>query len=78
MSKDSTLDEKGRIIIPASIRSQMNLKPGEKLFFQVLNNEIIIKTEISPEKFINDAEKLRASIKKIKKEPIEFIKLFDE
>jgi len=56
----------------------MNLKPGEKLFFQVLNNEIIIKTEISPEKFINDAEKLRASIKKFKKEPIDFIKLFEE
>ena len=78
MGNESTLDEKGRIIIPASIRSQMNLKPGEKLFFQVLDDTIIIKSEISPEKFIKDAESLRKEIKEVKNKPIEFVKLFTD
>ena len=78
MANESTLDEKGRIIIPASIRSQMNLKPGEKLFFHVLDDSIIIKSEVSPENFIKDAQGLREEIKEIKQKPIKFVKLFTD
>ena len=78
MSLESTLDDKGRIIIPASIRAKMNLKPGEKLFFHLISNSIIIKPEISPEKFIEDSEILRQQLLKVKKDPLEFTKLFDE
>ncbi|MFA5108762.1 MAG: AbrB/MazE/SpoVT family DNA-binding domain-containing protein [Candidatus Micrarchaeia archaeon] len=39
----SSLDEKGRVVIPQSIRDNLNIKPGEILIVSSLNNSIIIE-----------------------------------
>lgn len=37
----STLTQKGQVAIPKQIRDYFGLKPSDKLFFKVKNNEIV-------------------------------------
>ena len=39
------IDELGRLVIPADLRSQYGLKPGDKVCFTVYDNGILIHSE---------------------------------
>lgn len=42
----TSLDQHGRMLIPAHIRDKLNIKPGEKVTLEVYENEIkIINTD---------------------------------
>lgn len=39
------IDGLGRIVIPKDLRDQYDIKPGDKLYFDVYDNGILIHTE---------------------------------
>ncbi len=77
MNAESKIDDKGRVCIPNEIRKMLNLKPGEKILFQVQDDKIILRKSSSMEEFIKKSENFSEKLKKITKEPIEFKKMFE-
>jgi AbrB family looped-hinge helix DNA binding protein len=55
MEKHTNMDQHGRILIPASIRNQLNYKAGDTFVVRVINDELHI---LSLEKVIKDAQDL--------------------
>ena len=43
----STLSSEGRVVIPASVRTQLGLKPGDVLNFAVLDGALVMRTRES-------------------------------
>lgn len=39
----STITQKGQTTIPANIRQALNLHPGDKIRFEIIKNQVIIK-----------------------------------
>lgn len=39
------IDELGRLVIPAGLRNQYGLKPGDKVWFTALDDGILIHSE---------------------------------
>lgn len=39
----STLTVKGQATIPAKIRKTLHLKPGDKITFEIVENQVVIK-----------------------------------
>ncbi len=77
MNAESKIDAKGRICIPIEIRKMFNLKSGEKILFQVLDDKIILRKSTSMEEFVSKSEEFGEKLKGITKEPIEFKKMFE-
>ena len=57
MSAESTIDEKGRVCIPADLRQKLNLKAGEKIIFQLNDNSLTLRKAIKPEEFSKKVKK---------------------
>ena len=51
---ETTVDNYGRIVIPKSIRKQLNLSPGEHLIIELIKDRIILKPLVSDTKVINE------------------------
>ena len=77
MNVESKIDDKGRVCIPKEIRKLLNLKSGEKIFFHVQDDKIILRKSSSMEEFIKKSEAFSEKLKDITKKPIEFKKVFD-
>ena len=77
MSFETIIDEKGRICIPSELRKKFDLKPGEKMVFQVEENKMVIRKAVKPEEFNDQAEILESLIKSATTKPIDFKKLFE-
>ncbi|MBD3196996.1 MAG: AbrB/MazE/SpoVT family DNA-binding domain-containing protein [Candidatus Lokiarchaeota archaeon] len=77
MNAESEIDEKGRIQIPKKIRERLNIKSGEKLFFQIEDEKIILRKTTSIEDFVKISDQFSKILKEITDQPIEFKKLFD-
>jgi AbrB family looped-hinge helix DNA binding protein len=77
MTSESFVDEKGRVCFPADLRKRMNLKPGEKVVFQLdENNTILIRKSITPSEFIEKARKLTKHLAELTDVAIPTDKLF--
>ena len=74
---ESKIDNKGRVCIPNEIRKMLNIKPGEKILFQVKDDKLILRKSTSIEEFIKKSEDFSKKLKGIIKEPIEFKKMFE-
>ncbi|HLC86771.1 MAG TPA: AbrB/MazE/SpoVT family DNA-binding domain-containing protein [Candidatus Nanoarchaeia archaeon] len=48
------IGEKGQVVIPVDIRRMLKLRTGEKVVFEVKGDEVLIKSELSPEEFLKD------------------------
>ena len=48
------LGEKGQVVIPKDIREFMNLKTRENIVFEIRDNEVILKKEEDPKKFLEE------------------------
>jgi AbrB family looped-hinge helix DNA binding protein len=49
---EATIDERGRIVIPNEIRTQLNLRQDQKLKVKARGRELIISPAVDPEEFI--------------------------
>jgi len=65
---------KGQIVIPKDIRDLLQITPGSEVLIELSGNEIIIRTAIAEENFL---EKFSKTSKKLK-EKIDYKKLLDE
>ncbi len=48
------LGEKGQVVIPKDIREMLRLKSGERIAFEVREDEVLIKKEQDPKEFLKD------------------------
>lgn len=48
------IGERGQVVIPKDIRKILGVRSGEEIVFEIINNKIEIKSEIDPEKFLED------------------------
>ena len=62
----STIEERGRILIPKDIRDGLNLRPGQQVTVEKKENFIIIKPAVGPKQFSSE---LRGCVKKSKIHP---------
>ncbi len=51
---ESVLDEKGRIVLPKSLREKLGLKKGDRLIFTLIEDGIFIKKAKNPEKVLEE------------------------
>ena len=67
MTKETEIDEKGRIVISKDVRSSLGLKSGMKVKMHIESGKLIIEKSVSPEEF---RAEMRGFIKKGSKVPI--------
>jgi len=72
MGKITELEERGRIVIPKSIREQLKIRAGQKLLIEKRNNEIVLKLTTD----MGDLIRLRGCVKKSKTKPLEVKKIW--
>lgn len=68
VGKLSTIEERGRVLIPKSLRDELKLKAGQKLLVERRDSEIILKPTVNLKRFSSE---LRGCIKKSKIKPEE-------
>ncbi len=57
---DATLSSKHQLVIPAAVRKQLGLKPGDQLDVQVEGDQAIIRK--APKSYVQALEKVTASL----------------
>ena len=69
---------KGQIVIPKVVREFLGIKAGDEVMMEIRGKELLIKSKVEPEKFVNDfcsitERKLteKVDLKKIIKEEVE-------
>ncbi|MEK6871873.1 MAG: AbrB/MazE/SpoVT family DNA-binding domain-containing protein [Nanoarchaeota archaeon] len=48
------IGEKGQVVIPKDIREYLGFHTGEKVIFEIKDQQLIIKKEQDPEEFLRD------------------------
>ena len=66
------IGEKGQVVIPKDIREFLRLEKGTKVIFEVKGDEIILRHEQDPQKFLEEFlnvpnKEKKGSVKEIKK-----------
>ena len=74
MGKITELEERGRILIPKSLRDELKLKPGQKLLVERKDKGIIIKPVIDLKRFSSE---LKGCVKRSKIKPKEIKKIWE-
>ena len=57
---DATLSSKHQLVIPAAVRKQLGIKPGDQLDVQVEGDQAVIRK--APQSYVKALEKLTASL----------------
>ena len=52
----SVVDEKGRIIVPKPLRSELGIAEGSQVTVQLEKERLVVSRVIGPDEFINDME----------------------
>ncbi|MEM2049809.1 MAG: AbrB/MazE/SpoVT family DNA-binding domain-containing protein [Thermoproteota archaeon] len=45
---------KGQVVIPKIIREAFGIKPGDEIIMEVRENELLMRPELDPEKFVEE------------------------
>lgn len=56
----TSLDKRGRVVIPKELKEKLDLKPDQSIFIEVRGNEIVLKPALEAEKF---AAELRGCVR---------------
>ena len=75
MGKIGVMEERGRILIPKSLREELELKPGKKILIEKRDSEIVLKPAIDLKRFTLE---LRGCVKKSKIKPEEIKRIWSE
>lgn len=75
MGKLVRLEEKGRILLPKSIREELKLKVGQEFLVEKRKKEIILKPALDLKKF---SLELRGCVKKSKVKPLEVKRIWEK
>ena len=67
------INEKGQVVIPIDIRRMLDLKKKSRIVFQIQDNEVKIKKELSPEMWLKSFLKYRVKGKSLTPEKIDKI-----
>lgn len=51
---EAVIDERGRIVIPNEIRSELKLRPEQKLRISKKGKDLLLSPEVSAEEFISE------------------------
>ena len=67
MSTTTVVEEKGRVVIPASIRKQLGIKPGTELEIDVRDGGILMKPKrkVSAKDLLGIAGRERANLEEV-------------
>jgi antitoxin PrlF len=57
---DATLSSKHQLVIPAAVRKQLGIKPGDQLDVQVEGNQVVIRK--APQSYVQALEKVTAPL----------------
>ncbi len=57
---DATLSSKHQLVIPAAVRKQLGLKPGDQLDVQVEGDQAVIRK--APQSYVQSLEKVTSSL----------------
>ncbi|MCW4049752.1 MAG: AbrB/MazE/SpoVT family DNA-binding domain-containing protein [Candidatus Bathyarchaeota archaeon] len=55
-AEESTVDDRGRILIPKEIRDKLGLQSGRNVQLTIEDDRLIVTPPVSPEKFIEELE----------------------
>lgn len=72
---ETTINEKGRVCIPAQLRKKLNLEPGEKIIFQLNHDSLTLRKAITPDEFCKQVNDFQKAVKMATSKPITFEKL---
>jgi AbrB family looped-hinge helix DNA binding protein len=50
---EAVIDERGRIVIPTEIRTELNLRPEQKLRVSTRGKELVLSPEVGVDEFIS-------------------------
>ena len=50
----TSLDDRGRIIIPKEIREKIGLRPNQRIIIEVRGGEIVLRPSLSLESFVRE------------------------
>lgn len=64
----TTIDERGRVVIPKELRERLGLRPEQKIILELRGDELLLKPAVSVEEFIS---KLRGCVHGSKIKPQE-------
>lgn len=64
----STLGKRGQVVIPAEIRKQMNLKPGEQFMVLLANDSVVFVPGDKFEKMISQLDQKVSKFKELSEE----------
>ena len=56
MANEATVDEKGRIVIPARLRQGLGLREGAKVKLALGDGKILVMRPVTPREFIREME----------------------
>lgn len=67
MSTTTVVEEKGRVVIPASVRKQLGIKPGTELEIDVRDGGILMKPKrkVSAKDLLGIAGRERANLEEV-------------
>ena len=54
MSRDTKLDERGRVVIPHKLREKLKLRPTQKLRAEARGSEIVLRAAVDTDNFIKE------------------------
>jgi AbrB family looped-hinge helix DNA binding protein len=52
----TVVDEKGRIVVPKSVRSELRITEGSRVNVQVEKERLVVSRGVEPDEFIRDME----------------------
>jgi len=56
----TSIDKRGRVVIPKELRERLDLKPEQSIFIEVRGKELVLKPALKVEKFM---EELRGCVR---------------
>ncbi|MBI2233181.1 MAG: AbrB/MazE/SpoVT family DNA-binding domain-containing protein [Candidatus Aenigmarchaeota archaeon] len=75
MGKETSLEERGRVLIPKELRTELGLKTGQKLLVEKRGKEIVLRPASNAEKFVSE---LKGCVAASRIKPLDVKKIWEK